>query len=98
VFIDPVLAILQGTGAFTTVEFFDAFFETPTAEQLASYHAVLVYRFPDFFYNADLLGDRLAAYHDQGGGVVVAMFANMLGSESEPEWLPYISYQIHWNI
>jgi hypothetical protein len=35
------------------------------------------------FGNGDLLGDRLAAYHDLGGGVVVTMFAIVFGSQSE---------------
>ncbi len=70
-----VQASLRGTGAFVTVDLFDARSGTPTAAQLASYHAVLAYsnyRFSDSM----LLGDRLATYHDQGGGVVVAMIAN----------------------
>jgi hypothetical protein len=81
---DPIFAIdvqatLQGTGAFTRVDLFDARFTIPTAEQLADYHAVLAYSnfvIKQVFKDAVLLGDRLAAYHDQGGGVVIAMFAN----------------------
>ncbi len=69
-------ATLLGTGAFAKVDIFNAYFDTPTASQLADYHAVLVYSW-DGFSNATLLGDRLADYHDQGGGVVVAWAANM---------------------
>jgi hypothetical protein len=70
---------LRGTGAFSTVDLFNANTGTPTAEQLAAYHAVLVYS-NQRFNNTVLLGDRLAAFHDQGGGVVVALFANQGGS------------------
>jgi hypothetical protein len=75
-----VQATLQGMGAFATVDTFDAtdyYGGTPTASQLAAYHAVLVYSTGSGFSNAALLGDRLAAYHDQGGGVVVATYANV---------------------
>ena len=73
---EDVQATLLGTGAFTTVGTFNAYYDTPTASQLAAYHAVLVYSW-DGLRNATLLGDRLADYHDQGGGVVVAWAANM---------------------
>ena len=72
---------LEAMGAFTTVDAFtaspvnDGGSGTPTAAQLAAYDAVLVWQnYP--FDDASLLGDRLAAYHDQGGGVVVASLAN----------------------
>jgi hypothetical protein len=67
---------LEGTGAFATVDAFDATHATPTAAQLAARHAVLVFGNYSEMGGADypnLLGDRLAAYHDQGGGVVVAV-------------------------
>ncbi len=83
---------LRATGAFITVDTFlamsanDGGAGTPTAAQLAAYHAVLVhsnnfyFRFADsVFADPVLLGDRLAAYHNQGGGVVVAGFANFAG-------------------
>jgi hypothetical protein len=66
---------LQSTAAFATVDTFDAASSTPSLSQLAAYHAVLVYSQSDFA-DASLLGDRLADYHDQGGGVVVAFGAN----------------------
>jgi hypothetical protein len=75
-----VRATLLGTGAFATVDTFDAtdfYGGTPTAAQLAAYHAVLAYSTGSGFSDATLLGDRLAAYHDQGGGVVVATYANV---------------------
>ena len=70
-----IRSTLWGTGAFATVDIFDASSTTPTAAQLAAYHAVLVVGAAD---DAGLLGDRLAAFHDQGGGVVVTVGANML--------------------
>jgi hypothetical protein len=71
-----VQAILRDTGAFATVDTFDASSATPTPSQLTAYHAVLVYSFYSFS-DAVLLGDRLAAFHDLGGGVVVAFGANL---------------------
>ncbi len=71
-------AILRDTGAFATVDTFDASSATPTPSQLAAYHAVLVYSYYPF-NDAVLLGDRLAAFHDLGGGVLVALFANYAG-------------------
>jgi hypothetical protein len=81
-----VFVSLNATAAFTTVETFHASSvadggagATPTAAQLAAHHAVLVFS-DNAFGDAALLGDRLAAYHDQGGGVVVAMLANYAGN------------------
>jgi hypothetical protein len=70
-----VRTTILGTGNFATVDTFNAYYDTPTASQLAAYHAVLVYSW-DSFSDATLLGDRLADFHDQGGGVVVAYAAN----------------------
>ncbi len=74
---------LQGTSAFATVDIFNAgdLIGTPAPEEsmLATYHAVLV--FSDIFFDDPvLLGDRLAAFHDQGGGVVIAYAANLISS------------------
>jgi hypothetical protein len=72
---------LRDTGAFAVVDTFLAQSSanggagTPTAAQLAAYDAVLVFS-NYLFADSALLGDRLATYHDQGGGVVVAMFGN----------------------
>ncbi len=68
---------LRGTGAFATVDTFPAVSGTPTAAQLGGYHAVLAFsQYSYGFADAVLLGNRLAAYHDQGGGVVVLLDAN----------------------
>jgi hypothetical protein len=66
---------LQGTGAFTVVDRFDARSNTPTAVQLGAYHAVLAFGRANW-HDPEALGDRLATYHDRGGGVVLAAFAN----------------------
>jgi hypothetical protein len=67
--------MLRVTGAFTTVDTFDATVGTPTLSQLATYDAVIIFG-AEPLANATLLGDRLAAYHNQGGGVVVTGLAN----------------------
>jgi hypothetical protein len=72
-----VLATVRGTGAFTKVDGFNAEIGTPTMEQLAAYDAVLVYT-NGRLQDPVLVGDRLAAYHDQGGGVVIATFASVM--------------------
>ena len=83
---DDVRTTLLGTGAFATVDTFDASTDTPNSSQLAAYHAAFVFsdngRGVDFpgFKDPVLLGNRLATYHDQGGGVVVAWKANMNGA------------------
>jgi hypothetical protein len=79
-----VQSTLRATGAFATVDTFaaqsagnDGGAGTPSAAQLAAYDAVLTYNCGEYpFGDAMLMGDRLAAYHDQGGGVVVAEAAN----------------------
>jgi hypothetical protein len=75
-FCQDVRSKLQSTAAFSTVDTFDASSGTPTLSQLKSYHAVLAFSSDYSFADASLLGDVLAAYHDQGGGVVVAHYAN----------------------
>ena len=62
---------LRATGAFATVDTFAAQSGgsgTPSAALLAGYDAVLAWSDYYAFADAALLGDRLAAYHDQGGG------------------------------
>jgi hypothetical protein len=76
-YVSDVQQKLEDTGSFTTVDTFDAQIGTPSASQLAGYTAVLLFSWKSYGFNdAVLLGDRLAAYHDQGGGVVIALFAN----------------------
>ena len=77
--VSDVQSKLRGMGAFATVDTFDSrpVIEggsgTPTLSQLAAYHAVLVMGGNG---DATVLGDRMAAFHDQGGGVVVTYRAN----------------------
>jgi hypothetical protein len=76
---------LRDTGAFAIVDTFaaqsagnDGGAGTPSAALLAAYDAVLTYNCGEYpFGDTVLMGDRLAAYHDQGGGVVVAQAANV---------------------
>jgi hypothetical protein len=68
--LEDVQTTLLDTAAFAAVDTFDALSATPTAAQLSAYDAVLVFSNWSFADPA-LLSDRLAAYHDQGGGVVV---------------------------
>jgi hypothetical protein len=84
---DDVQSTLQSTEAFATVDSFDAKDGTPSADTLANYHAVLVFSYYPF-HNASLLGDVLADYHDQGGGVVVAAFANAHSDPGEGSDVP----------
>jgi hypothetical protein len=76
---------LRAMGDFTTVDDFNAAYGTPDASLLASYDAVVIYGAQDLL-DPDGLGDRLAAYHDQGGGVVVAGLANNAGYSVRGAW------------
>jgi hypothetical protein len=69
-----VRAQLQATGVLGVVDEINCQTTTPTEGQLAAYDSVLFYS--DFgFADPTLLGDRLADFVDQGGGVVEAMFS-----------------------
>jgi len=54
------------------VSLVDAWHSTPTAQQLASFNAILVYSVAPF-YNYTILGDLIADYSDSERGVVVAI-------------------------
>ncbi len=88
-----VQAALQRTGAFAAVDTFNAGSSTPAASLLAAYHAVFVFCNNDFGDGA-LLGDRLAAYHDQGGGVIVVEAANVNGRLRGTYGTPANSYAL----
>ncbi|MGE3175296.1 MAG: hypothetical protein AB7O97_21910 [Planctomycetota bacterium] len=71
-------AALQATGLFNTVDIIDvttAGGGTPTLAQLSQYDALLCWTNTTPANNVTW-GDVLADYVDQGGGVVVAVFAN----------------------
>lgn len=74
-FIEDVQNQLVGTGAFASVDVFQAAFSTPSLQELQNYDAVLVYA-NDSFADSNTLGQNLADYWDAGGRVVVATFAN----------------------
>jgi hypothetical protein len=76
---------LRAMGYFTTVDNFNAALNTPSASLLASYDAVFIYG-AEGLLDPDGLGDRLAAYHDQGGGVVVAGLANQASYSVRGAW------------
>lgn len=66
---------LEQTGFFVQVDVFDAKSGSPTLAQLRNYDGVLAYAI-DGWLNPVMIGDTLAAYINEGGGVVVATFAN----------------------
>jgi hypothetical protein len=78
-------AKLRMTGDFSTVDLFDATRGTPTLSKLSTYNAVLVFG-AQGLYDAAALGDRLASYHNQGGGVVVAGLANHASYSVQGAW------------
>jgi hypothetical protein len=71
---------LLETGYFLSVETFNINSVTPTMEQLEVYDSVLIFS-DEPFYDGDALGDVLADYMDQGGGVVVATYGMSGGTE-----------------
>ena len=77
-----VQAKLRATGAFETVDLFNANATVPTLSKLLAYHAVLVWSNPGF-YSPIQIGNVLADYWDSGGSVVPAMmtivFSNLRG-------------------
>jgi hypothetical protein len=66
---------LINTGAFSDVQTFNARFDVPTLSLLMSYDAILMWT--NYTYlDATRLGDVVASYIDQGGGVILATFGN----------------------
>lgn len=73
-FTDPQAKLLA-TGKFNSVSLIDARVVTPTPAELKAFDAVIVWS--NYGFNdAVLLGDNLADYIDDGGGVVLAVFAD----------------------
>jgi len=64
------------TGAFETVDVFDALVGTPTLAQLEAYQAVLVFSDGGGFADTTTLGNNLASAVDAGVRVVTATFAD----------------------
>lgn len=78
--LDEVVGTLDATGEFQSVAWINAADQTPTLNTLLGYDAVLVWSNWDF-HDSTTLGNNLADFVDQGGGVVVAIFATTgLGS------------------
>jgi|GEM_PF-2097387 len=84
--LEDVRSFLQQVGAFATVELIDVSQDTPDAQTLSGYEAVLVWA-DSGFKDAVALGDRLADYVDQGGGVVVAAVSFDAPSPFDPDVL-----------
>jgi len=74
-FTDP-RAKLMGTGRFNDVALIDAGAMTPRLCDLKAFDGIIVWS-NDQFDDPFTLGDRLADYVDSGGGVVLAVFANV---------------------
>ncbi len=86
-FTDPQNRLIA-SGNFVSVTVINAGATTPTAMDLQAFDAVLVWS--NFsFADPVALGDRLADYVDDGGGVVIAVFANStatLGKSLSGRW------------
>jgi len=68
------------------VDTFNARVKTPTHEQLRQYQAILFFSYHGFSQVA--IGDLLANYVDEGGGVVVATYSNCgTGNRIEGRWM-----------
>jgi len=81
-----VHAQLAATGAFATIDDWDASTSTPALSDLSNYDAVLVYSdYP--FDDAVTLGDNLADYFDAGGVVVPAVFDDVDGYALDGRWV-----------
>jgi hypothetical protein len=80
-----VVEKLEATGQFSRVDTVNAAFSTPALSQLQGYDGILVYIGDHVSSIADTttLGDVMADYVDQGGGLVVAVLA--VGHPSWPE-------------
>ncbi len=76
--LNDVTAKLVATGQFNTVTGINVSQRTPALAELRAYAAVLVYS-NNNFADAATLGNVLADYIDQGGGVVMMQFAHSSG-------------------
>ncbi len=76
---DEVKTKLRATGLLGIVDIFHTGTGTPTLAQLKAYDAVLAYSDFPGFQNPTALGNALADFVDEGGGVVSAVFASSNG-------------------
>lgn len=72
-FQNDLISKLQAFNRFSAIDLFDATTGSPTLQQLLDYDSVLVSKDIDFIDRV-ALGNALADYVDQGGGVVLAQF------------------------
>ncbi len=72
--VDDVQDTLMATGRFSAVDIIDVRASTPPLSALTPYDSILTWTNLSYADGA-ALGDVFAAYVDQGGGVVVAVFA-----------------------
>jgi len=70
---NDVKARLLATSAFTTVDSYNVSSSTPTTSTLQQYSAVLVWSSNTPYYDPTALGNLVAAYQANGGGVVCAL-------------------------
>jgi len=71
---DDLVSKLEATHRFTNVDGWNGAISTPTVGDLIGYDAVFI--IPDTtFQDSTTLGNNLAAYVDQGGGVVDSVFS-----------------------
>ena len=68
-----IQATLLSSGAFTSVDIWDAVMQTPTTNDLLRYD-VAVLQYDARYQSPQILGNNLAAYVDAGGGVVEPNF------------------------
>lgn len=86
--LDDVQSKLLSTNQFNSVTIIDVHYTTPTLLDLQAFDAVIVY-LNRTYYNLTELGNNLADYVDQGGGVVSMMF------ECGDDWADYLGGR--WN-
>ncbi len=70
------------TNRFRSITIIQANITTPTLAQLRDFDAVLVWSGGQYFANKYTLGDNLASYIDEGGGVVIASESGVSSSIS----------------
>ncbi len=75
--ITDVKAKLQASGLFSSITELDVLTTTPSAAALGAFDAVLTWSFAPY-HDPVAFGNALASYVDNGGAVVVAVFANTL--------------------
>lgn len=74
IYAQDVVTKIQQTGRFANVDAWDASISTPTTNDLRGYDAVMI--MPDSgFADGATLGNNLAQYVDNGGGVVDSVFS-----------------------